>query len=84
MRDRSASLAAVGRKISRVPAASGSIIKVIIGIGCDRNASLQTLQEALTQALQLLIFSHPSVSFMLTQQQEVMIGWILNEKLITS
>jgi len=27
-------------------------IKVVIGIGCDRNASLQTLQEALTQALQ--------------------------------
>ncbi|MDO9140941.1 MAG: cobalamin biosynthesis protein, partial [Methylobacter sp.] len=28
------------------------MIKVIIGIGCDRNASLQTLQAALTQALQ--------------------------------
>lgn len=27
-------------------------MKVMVGIGCDRNASLQTLQEALTQALQ--------------------------------
>lgn len=37
-------------------------MKVIIGMGCDRNASLQTLETALQQALQLANLQPDSIT----------------------
>lgn len=37
-------------------------MKVIIGMGCDRNASLQTLETALQQALQLANLQPDSIA----------------------